>query len=249
MTAGESGSGPLLCVLVYSPARSGWRAAPRARASERAHVQGCLQVLGGVLLRLGGERQGLLQLRRRAHAEAEHGAEQLGASPADEGVGQEAGEASALLQGVKRDSDHPQDLEETGGGERPRRGSEVMVGRGREPHLQTVIGGGGDSGSLHLDNLLLLYLLHVEVCDERRHRGGGGGGAGRHWGVAGAHVVLWGDREADAQLLQQLPAETILQRLPGRVNQPKGVVSKVKRRPKSLVYPSPRRKGRGKFVL
>lgn len=69
----------------------------RARGSRRAEPEGLLQVLGGVLLRFHGEPQGLVQLRRRDHPEAQHGAEQLRASGADKGVRQEAREASALF--------------------------------------------------------------------------------------------------------------------------------------------------------
>lgn len=76
-----------------------------------------------------------------------------------------------------------------------------MVERADNRYLQAVIYGGGGSGSFHLFNLLLLYLLHVEVCDERRDGGGGGRGGGVRRGIAGTDMIFYGDWKTDAQLL------------------------------------------------
>lgn len=64
-----------------------------------------------------------------------------------------------------------------------------------------VIAGRGDGRSLHLQDLLFLHLLDVEVEDE-----GGVGRPGARGGEARAHVLLLQHGKVDAHLLQQLPA-------------------------------------------
>lgn len=71
-------------------------------------------------------------------------------------------------------------------------------GEGRG-YLAAVIAGHGYGRSLHLQDLLLVRLLYVEVEDEF-------GGVATRGSAGGEHVILHRHGQVYAHLLQQLPA-------------------------------------------
>lgn len=72
-----------------------------------------------------------------------------------------------------------------------------------------MIPGRRDGCSLHLQDLLLVHLLYIEVEDES----GPLGRRGERWSVGSVHVILRRHGKVHAQLLMQLPAKPRLQRL------------------------------------